>query len=293
MQFIFNGTVDKLKEKIATTAKILHKEIVIVHDSPDVLEIGFLRLTHTSGRFYVANIREKNGQIALDGEFKKRDHQIPKQSAREFIKKLCRGFFVLVTIYVFLALIPIFIWDIFKFPPSGIPFLIPLGIMVAYWLLHLIVDIKRRVGYGYKKEDDEFIQFMESVTCNENIPETSEELYKMVANTPDIHSMPELKDDVIKWNVYENVLVEAYVNEYDATIELIGENDLKDLNTHWHPDHDEIYDALIGIGKKGNILVLKKGLCNLNFLYAGDEDNFNSQNRKKRNPGQLIFVKQK
>lgn len=297
MQFIFKGTIEELKEKTKAVAKIMRKNIRLVHDSPDVLEIGFLRLTHTSGRFFVSNIREENGQIVLDGEFKKRDHQIPKQSAREFFKKLWGGFIALVAIYVFLALIPMAIWDIFNFPPSGTPFLIPLVIIAAFWLVSLIVDIKRRIGYGFKKEDEEFIRFMNIVTCDksstENVPETTDQLYRIITDTPDIHSMPELKDDVIKWNVYEDVLIKARVDEYDTIIELIGKNDLRDLDTHWHPEHDEIYDNLIELGKKGNVIVLKKRFENLDVLYIGDEENFNSQRTKKRNSVHLIYVKQK
>ncbi len=297
MQFIFKGTTDEFKEKIKNVAKIMRKDIRVVHDSPTVLEIGFLRLTYTSGRFFVADIHEKEGQIILDGELKKRDHQVPKQSAREFCKKLWERFFAFAIVYVILALITIVIYNIFNLTPSGIPFFIPLIVIVAFWLLSLIVEMYRRIGYGYKKEDEEFIRFMNIVTCDksstENIPETTEELYRMITSTPGIHSMPELTDGLIKWNVYEDVLIKARVDEYDTIIELIGKNNLRDLNTHWHPDYEEIYANLIDLGKIGSVIVLKKRFGNLDLHYFGNEEKFKLQNGKKRHLGELIFVNQK
>ena len=67
MRFVFSGTIEELKETICLKAKEYNKDIVIYHDVPDVLEIGFQRLGHSGGRFFVANITAKNENVILDG----------------------------------------------------------------------------------------------------------------------------------------------------------------------------------------------------------------------------------
>ena len=67
MKLIFNGTLDELKETIHLKAKEYNKDIVIYNNEPQILEIGFKRLSHNGGRFFIANVTEKSNKIILDG----------------------------------------------------------------------------------------------------------------------------------------------------------------------------------------------------------------------------------
>ena len=42
--------------------------------------------------------------------------------------------------------------------------------------------------------------------------------------------------------------------------------------THWHPDSNEIYDEICRIGKRGNVLVIKKNLLGETVLYMGEKE---------------------
>ena len=141
MQFVFYGTLDELKDSIRTRAKAFHKDIVIYQYDPTVLQIGFLRLGHSGGRFFVANITEENESITLDGEIKNLNTTMPNTDTRNLFQKIRDMAFGLVVLYVFLALIPWLIWSIFDIPHPWISFLIPVAIIVAFELVHIFNKI--------------------------------------------------------------------------------------------------------------------------------------------------------
>ena len=70
MKLIFNGTLDELKETIHLKAKEYNKDIVVYDNEPNILEIGFQRLSHSGGRFFIANVTEEFNKVILDGEIK-------------------------------------------------------------------------------------------------------------------------------------------------------------------------------------------------------------------------------
>ena len=70
MKFVFNGTLDELIETIHLKAKEYNKDIVIYDNEPNILEIGFQRLSHNGGRFFIANVTEESNKVILDGEIK-------------------------------------------------------------------------------------------------------------------------------------------------------------------------------------------------------------------------------
>ena len=70
MQFVFKGTLDELKETIHLKAKEHNKDIVVYNNEPNILEIGFQRLGHNGGRFFIANVTEELNKVILDGENK-------------------------------------------------------------------------------------------------------------------------------------------------------------------------------------------------------------------------------
>ena len=110
MQFIFYGTIDELKETILLKAKEYNKDIVIYDNEPNVLEIGFQRLGHSSGRFFIANITEYSDKVTLDGEIK---NVFPSQRKSKFghiLSEFTMYFFA----YIILEILLIIPWIFFK-----------------------------------------------------------------------------------------------------------------------------------------------------------------------------------
>jgi hypothetical protein len=69
---------------------------------------------------------------------------------------------------------------------------------------------------------------------------------------------------------------------------------------HWHPDADDMIDELYTLGKKGNMLVLKKSLWGTSVFYSGPSENFPLSDKipihfgkKKWDGGQLVYLEQK
>ncbi len=121
---------------------------------------------------------------------------------------------------------------------------------------------------------------------------TTKELYEKLLEMPDLHSTPELDGDIIIWNLYKNAYIRAYCDSYDTCIDIIGTSALC-LSTHWHPDENNMFDELYSLGKKGNILVLKKYLLGLGVFYIGDPNRYHFNKKKKWHWGKLIYLEQK
>lgn len=124
MRFIYSGTLEELKETIRQKARENQKDIVVYHNDPAVLEIGFYRLGHNGGRFFIANITEESGTVILDGETKNIFHNAsgnPTSELQEWISAFLIG-------YIFLE-IPLFILWLFlrRFVSIWIPLILPLA----------------------------------------------------------------------------------------------------------------------------------------------------------------------
>lgn len=290
MQFVFQGTLDELKDLIRKKACALHRSIVVYHNDPALLQIGFLRLGHSGGRFFAAKVSVENNRIILDGEIKNLTTRIPDADTRSFFQKLRDTLFGLTVLYVFLALIPWAVWSIFRIPHPWIAFLIPALVLLTLQLPPLF----HRGERTFDAEDSSFLRFMTMVTTGEiTIPSNSQELYSMLLHTPGLHSFPKIKDNVITWELYENVFVEAAVSEHDTLIDIIHKSTFLGSYMHWHPDREEIYEELCALGKKGNILVLRKTLGGSETYYIGESDKYPFSPTKKRHWGKLIYLKQK
>lgn len=290
MQFAFNGTLNEFKNTITKKAVLLHKDIVVYHPAPDVLHIGFHRLGHSGGRFFIANITEENENLILDGEIKNLTSRIPSADTRSTFQKIRETLFGLVIVYVFLALIPWIIWSVFEIPHPWISFLIPAIII----LLLQIPPLFHRGQKSFDAEDSSFLLFMTMVTSRKiTIPVNSQELYKMLANSQGLHSLPQIKDDVITWELYDGVCIEASISEYDTIIDIVQNNAFHDSYTHWHPDLEEMYEELYKLGKAGNILVLRKTLFGIETYYIGEPDKYRFPAKKKWHWGRLIYLSQK
>lgn len=150
MQFIFYGTINELKETILLKAKEYNKDIVIYDNEPNVLEIGFQRLGHSSGRFFIANITEYSDKVTLDGEIK---NVFPSQRKSKFghiLSEFTMYFFA----YIILEILLIIPWIFFKDTISlGIPLILP----VIYLIIRHFLNKKEE-----EKSDKDFTEFMSS-----------------------------------------------------------------------------------------------------------------------------------
>ena len=101
MKFIFNGTLDELIETIHLKAKEYNKDIVIYDNEPNILEIGFQRLSHNGGRFFVANVTDESNKVILDGEIK---DVFPSQKKSKF-GRIWSEFTEYLLAYIFLEIL--------------------------------------------------------------------------------------------------------------------------------------------------------------------------------------------
>ena len=68
---------------------------------------------------------------------------------------------------------------------------------------------------------------------------------------PDLHSEPELYDEILIWKLYKNAYVRAYCDHYDTCIDIISNSPFEGAIVHWHPEEDEMLNQLYFLGKKG------------------------------------------
>lgn len=294
MRFVFNGTLDELKNSIRTSAKAFHKDIVIYQYEPTVLQIGFLSLGHSGGRFFVADITEENGSIILDGEIQNLNTRMPTTDTRSIFQKIRDTVFGLSFLYVFFALIPWMIWSVFDLPHPWIAFAIPAAIIAAFALMPLFTKLFCKTERSFDKEDDDFLRFLSMVSNGSAaIPFNTQELYKMLMNTDGLHSPPKIKNDTIIWELYDNAYIEASISEYDTIIDVLHDNVFRGSYMHWHPDIEEMYEELYTIGKKGNILVLRNYLSGTELFYLGAPEKYRFNKNKKWHWGKLVYFEQK
>ena len=129
---------------------------------------------------------------------------------------------------------------------------------------------------------------------------TTRELYDTIICNPDLHSLPKLYDNSIIWHLYKNAYVHAYCNGADSFIEIFGGNGFTGSLMRQHLDEDELFKELYTLGKKGNMLVLKKSLFGTSVFYSGPAETFPLADRRslhfgkqKWDGGQLVYLEQK
>lgn len=148
MQFVFNGTLNELKEIINLKTKEHNKDIVIYDNKPNTLEIGFQRIGHSSGRFFIANIIEEDKKVILDGEIK---NVFPNQKENR-IGYLWDEFTGFLFAYIILEAILVIPWLFFKnFISVWIPIILPF----VYLIIRHFLNRKEE-----DKSDKGFIDFM-------------------------------------------------------------------------------------------------------------------------------------
>ena len=148
MRFVFHGTLGELKETIHCKARENNKDIVIYSNEPNILEIGFQRLGHDGGRFFVANVTENDTSIILQGELVDIYSDKIESNARRFWSLL--GAFAMF--YFLIELILQIIWlPIFHFSYIWIPLILPLPALIFF---------RMRAIKEEKKIDADFVAFM-------------------------------------------------------------------------------------------------------------------------------------
>lgn len=108
------------------------------------------------------------------------------------------------------------------------------------------------------------------------IPQSAEELYGMMLETPDLCGRFELDKSAgnIIWNLSENIVIEIGVGTPECYIGINKSHGGKVGGEimHLHPSVFEIYDEICKIGKRGNVTVLRASPVGSALLYAGRED---------------------
>lgn len=282
VRFVFHGTVTQLNDTIRLRARQLHRDILLEQDDADTLRIGFQRLSHRGGRFFVAKVTEEDGSVVLSGEFKDIYSQYTQGKFRAVLAELGTW----IGVYLQLALVPFAVWLAFgDVRWLWLPLLLPLAVMLLGIFLNRNQDANA---------DERFLRFMEAVTAEKiTVPACSADLLKMLLEAEDLHSVPQLKDDVLRWELYDGVRVDVGLNEVDCVVEILRDRGLELELMHWHTDPEEIYEELLNLGKKGNILVLRKPLFGIETFYMGPAADYPYDPGKKWHWGRLTYLKQR
>ncbi len=290
MRFVFEGTLNEVKNTIYKNASKLYWNVVIYQNEPNILQIGFLRTGHSGGRFFVADITEENGCVTLDGEIENVKINMPDPDTRSAFKKFRDTLFGLISFSLLMAIIPLIIWLLLDIPHPWIP----LAISAVFVICVQVKASLRTKEQNFDTQDERFLRFMTMISNGETIiPENSQELYQMLMNTQGLRIYPEIKDDIIAWELYEDVFIKAYIDTYDTRIDIVNKNIIHGSYTHWHPDIAEIYEELVSLGKKGNILVLRKTFSGTEVYYIGNSEKYRFDKNKKWYWGKLIYLEQK
>ena len=152
MQFIFNGTLDELKETIHRKAKECNKDIVIYSNEPNILEIGFQRLSHNGGRFFVANVTEETKKVILDGKI----NNVFTSQKKTKVGRIWHEFAEYLLAYILLEILLVIPWIFLR---DMISLWIPLILPVIYLIIRHFLNKKYDT-----KLDKEFAQFMSFCT---------------------------------------------------------------------------------------------------------------------------------
>ncbi len=166
MKFIFNGTLDELKETIHLKAKEYNKDIVVYDNEPNILEIGFQRLGHSGGRFFIANITEEPTKVVLDGEIK----NVFQNQKKSKVGRIWNESTDYLLAYIFLEILLIIPW---LFLRNVISLWIPLILPIIYLIIRHFLNKK----YD-EKLDKEFAEFMSLCTAYTTDEQNWYDVYK-------------------------------------------------------------------------------------------------------------------
>ena len=126
------------------------------------------------------------------------------------------------------------------------------------------------------------------------------EVYEILIQMPDLHSVPTFNGNVLYWDLYKDAYLRAYSKEEDFYIEIIGISISNSGSVHWLADKNSMLQELYSLGKKGNMSVIKKTLLGSSVFYMGNPSQYPLSNRrgwdfgkKKYDFGTLVYLEQK
>ena len=292
MEFKFNGTLDELKTRIRDCAETLSREIVIHEDPSGTLEIGFLSLGRKGGRYYVATATERDHQTILAGTITNKDTPFPKEPFKNILKDIAMTLLGILLFYVVFGIFPWALWWTFRLPHVWLAVLLPAVPILLFFLPDPHELFKKEKCYDL--EDEAFCIFMVEVCGPDRfVPTNTQELYQLLAETSDLHSIPQLEKDVILWELYDTITVKASIVKNSTLIQICSEAPIKRTLLHWHPEPEAIYGELCSLGRKGHILVLRKSLFGTDIFYHGHPKGYDLPKTQKCHLGKLIYLEQK
>ena len=126
------------------------------------------------------------------------------------------------------------------------------------------------------------------------------ELYELLIQMPDLHSVPTLNYNVLYWNLFKGAYVRAYFDGKEFYIEIVGTALSNSGSVRWLADKNSMLQELYSLGKKGNMCVIKKTLLGSSVFYMGNPSQYPLPDRrswdfgkKKYEFGTLIYLEQK
>lgn len=129
---------------------------------------------------------------------------------------------------------------------------------------------------------------------------TTKDIYDALVCMPDLHSAPILADGLLIWKLYQDAYIQAYCQDGDSCIDIVSNSLFLGSLMHWHPSEEKMVEKLYALGKKGNLLVLKKTLFGTDIFFVGAPKDFPLAQRdllhlgkKWGDGGQLIYFEQK
>ena len=124
---------------------------------------------------------------------------------------------------------------------------------------------------------------------------TTKDLYDALISKRDLHSLPQQQDNVLFWPLYKKADILVTCENGYVIIEIVRNSRLMNTLIRLKIPKTDALEELYKLGKKGNLLVLKKGYIDASIFYAGPASTFplppNTPlhfGRRKYDGGQLV-----
>lgn len=119
------------------------------------------------------------------------------------------------------------------------------------------------------------------------IPTDIKELFDMMSRIPDIcGNFYVTKNGNIEWDLYDSCKVEIYMDSEECCLDIVG-------LMHWHPTIFEIYDEILELGKRDNVLVIRTFLTGASLLYQGNQKECPYDKESKAVLGEIHYLETK
>lgn len=222
MQFVFNGTLEELTETVHIKAKEYGKDIIIYNNPANVLEIGFERLGHSDGRFFIADITQEASKTILNGEFK----DVSQNQSKSKVKRILSEITEYLLAYFLLEIILIIPWIFLK---NIINLWVLLLLPVIYLIIRFFLNKKEE-----NKTDNGFVEFLALCTVYPFEQQNWYDVYKRLNLAQGkLQSLCDDREDMLLITYEDGMQIHVgYTNE-DKTycITIVKDEDAKSSNT--------------------------------------------------------------